>query len=60
MGRIPPGSQVAPVLLSNGWACSKTKEKGRETMRLLKGNFPQEQDTDAGSQVAIRQNPSAL
>lgn len=49
MGRIPPGSQVAPILLSKWTGGFKDKKKGRETMRLLKGNFPQQQDTDAGS-----------
>lgn len=41
-------------------AGSNTKGKGRETMRFFKGNFPHQQNMDAGSQVAIRQNPSVL
>lgn len=46
--------------LLSKWEGRFEHERGRETMRSVKGNFPHQQDMDAGSGVAIRRNPSVL
>lgn len=58
VGWGPPGSQVAPVLLSKWKDRSKWKRKRQRNHQILEDNFSHQRGTDSGSQNARRHNPS--
>lgn len=58
VGRGPPGSQVAPILLSKWKDRSKWKRKRQRNHQILEDNFSHQRGTDSGSQNARRHNPS--